>query len=236
MSRAAAAASTDATLSALSLSGLADFGFDPAIIEYEINVANSVASLSVNATPSDHNATLSVNGKGVENSSDSAPIALAEGTPTTITVVVTAEDANTEQTYTITVNRVPEDILKLPSDFAFTSETLTLSPAFDPDTMYYKLNADKSLVHVPTIPNRKGVTVEVRANGIPLPKDRMVELERNTPSIITITLTPDFMTSPLSSAVKSTARDQVAAAEDATGNTYTITVLPPWPMVSGTLE
>ncbi|TGG96540.1 MAG: cadherin-like beta sandwich domain-containing protein, partial [Aphanocapsa feldmannii 277cV] len=233
VSRAGAAASTDTTLSTLSLSGLADFGFDPAIIDYEINVANSVASLSVNANPSEPKATLKVNGKAVENGSDSAPIALADGAPTSIAVLVMAEDANTEQIYTITVNRVPEDITKLPSDFTFSSGSLSLSPAFNPDTIYYTLNADESSVDVPTIPNRKGVTVEVRVNGMPLPEDRMVELERNTATIITITLRPDFITSPLPAAVKSRSRAQVAAAEDTTtANTYTITVLPPWPMAS----
>ncbi|TGG91597.1 MAG: cadherin-like beta sandwich domain-containing protein, partial [Aphanocapsa feldmannii 277cV] len=88
VSRAAATASKDATLSALSLSGLDDFGFDPAIIAYEINVANSIASISVNATPYDPNATLSVNDKAVENSSDSTPIDLIEDDETSIRVVV----------------------------------------------------------------------------------------------------------------------------------------------------
>ena len=234
VSCAAVTASKDATLSALSLSDLGDFGFDPAITAYEINVANSIASISVNATPYDPSATLSVNDKAVENSTDSTPIDLIEDDETSIRVVVTAENASTKQTYTIKVNRVPKDIMKLPSDFAFTSGTL--NPDFDPDITKYTLNADESSVRVPEIPNRKGVTVEVRVNDKPLANNREVLLERNTPTIITINLTTDFMTPPLSPAGKLMAKAQVSAAEDTTANTYTITVLPPWPMVSGTLE
>ncbi|TGG85773.1 MAG: cadherin-like beta sandwich domain-containing protein, partial [Aphanocapsa feldmannii 288cV] len=94
--RAAANASSDATLSTLSLSpGSLNETFASATTTYTANVLNSVASLTLTATPTNNNAslTLTVDDNDVESTSSgsaSADIALSEGDITTITIKVTA--------------------------------------------------------------------------------------------------------------------------------------------------
>ena len=94
-------ASTDATLSALSLSGIA-LTFDTATTSYSVSVANSVGETTVTATVNDDGATHVVKLGGVVD--DDGTVALAVGA-NVITVEVTAEDGNTTQTYTVTVTR-----------------------------------------------------------------------------------------------------------------------------------
>ncbi len=94
-------ASTDATLSALALSGVS-LTFDSATTGYTANVANTVTETTVTATANDNGATHVVKLGGVVD--DDGTVALAVGA-NVITVEVTAEDGNTTQTYTVTVTR-----------------------------------------------------------------------------------------------------------------------------------
>ena len=93
-------ASSDATLSALSLSqGRLSPSFVSGTLAYTASVAHSVSSLIV--TPNnDANATATVNG-----ASTATPVTLAVGR-NTVTVHVTAQDGTTAQNYTVTVTRV----------------------------------------------------------------------------------------------------------------------------------
>jgi len=93
-------ASSDATLSALSLSqGRLSPSFVSGTLAYTASVAHSVSSLIV--TPNnDANATATVNG-----ASTATPVTLAVGR-NTVTVHVTAQDGTTTQNYTVTVTRV----------------------------------------------------------------------------------------------------------------------------------
>ncbi|WP_347850230.1 BspA family leucine-rich repeat surface protein [Planktomarina sp.] len=93
-------ASSDATLSALSLSsGSLSPGFASGTLAYTASVANSVSSLIVTPTTNDANATATVNG-----ASPATPVTLALGS-NTVTVQVTAQDGVTTQSYTVTVTR-----------------------------------------------------------------------------------------------------------------------------------
>ena len=119
VTRAAAALSSDATLSALTLSGI-DFGaFLPGTTDYTAMVGNDVESTTVTATAAD------VAGASVViTATPNAPtgtnnnvVALNEG-GNTITVTVTAEDTTTTEVYTVTVTREgepEEDMFALPT-------------------------------------------------------------------------------------------------------------------------
>ena len=98
------AASTDATLSALSLSaGTLKPAFAAGTISYTAEVPNSVSSVTVTATKSHPDATAPVIKLGGTVDADGA-VALAVGA-NVITVEVTAEDGATTETYTVTVTR-----------------------------------------------------------------------------------------------------------------------------------
>jgi hypothetical protein len=93
------APSSDATLKSLTISpGALSLYFTPGVTSYTANVANSVPSVSVSATPTDANARVSVTGA----------TSLQVGA-NTITVTVTAEDGVATQTYTIVVTRAAAD-------------------------------------------------------------------------------------------------------------------------------
>ena len=97
VTRSSPGASTVATLSALSLSGVTlNEVWAATTYAYTADVGNSVASTTVAATATDDAATVTL--------PDPNPVALAEGT-TTITVTVTAGDGTTTQAYTVTVTR-----------------------------------------------------------------------------------------------------------------------------------
>jgi hypothetical protein len=100
-----AAPSTDATLSGLTLSsGVLEQVFQSSQLAYTADRGYLQQSISVIPVANDANATLTVNGAAVASGSPSAAIALIEG-DTLISVVVTAQDGTTTQTYTVTVTR-----------------------------------------------------------------------------------------------------------------------------------
>ena len=96
--------SNDATLSSLSLSGI-DFGaFDPATTAYRVDVANSVASTEVSATPSDANAAVTIGPADADADTSGHQIALEAGA-NRIRVEVQSTDGLVTETYTVRVNR-----------------------------------------------------------------------------------------------------------------------------------
>ncbi len=97
--------SSNADLSNLTLStGTLTPAFAAATINYSASVANAVTSITATPTASDVNATITVNGSPVTSGSPSASIPLSVGA-NVITTVVTAQDAITTKTYTVTVTR-----------------------------------------------------------------------------------------------------------------------------------
>ncbi len=96
---------TDATLDWIQLSaGELSPNFEYNIFNYTASVAYSVDSISLTPELNDDNATISINGVEAINRQESAPISLDEG-ENTISVVVTAEDNSTTETYTVIVTR-----------------------------------------------------------------------------------------------------------------------------------
>ena len=94
--------STDATLSGLTLSGVAFGAFDSATTGYTANVANYVDETTVAPTTNDDGATYVVKLDGVADDDGVVPLSVGSNT---ITIEVTAEDGNATQTYTVTVTR-----------------------------------------------------------------------------------------------------------------------------------
>ena len=98
-------ASTDATLSALSLSGVTlSPGFAADTLTYTASVDNAVDSTTVTATANDDGATVATLPADADDAMDGHQVALAVG-DTTVSVTVTAADGTTMQTYTVTVTR-----------------------------------------------------------------------------------------------------------------------------------
>jgi len=113
VTRAAAAASTDATLSGLAFStGSLDQIFQSNQTAYTASVGLIVSSISVTATTTDTQASLTINGIAVVSGVGSPSIALVEGA-NAITIVVTSEDGSITKTYTLTVTQgdVPSDAI-----------------------------------------------------------------------------------------------------------------------------
>jgi hypothetical protein len=93
--------SNDATLSALAASGVTlSPAFSSSVTSYSANVFNSKTSVSIAATSSNSNAVVSING----DNTLTKDVNLVVGS-NTITILVTAEDTITTETYTITLNR-----------------------------------------------------------------------------------------------------------------------------------
>ena len=94
----------DATLSALTVNGASVPGFDADRTSYERGTAHSVSEVTVAATTADAAATVAYSGTDADSSTDGHQLALSAGR-NSITVTVTAEDGNTTEVYTVSVNR-----------------------------------------------------------------------------------------------------------------------------------
>ena len=95
---------TDATLSALTVSaGAISPVFAPGTTSYTLTVSSDATT--VTPTVNQANATVTVEGATVASSTASASLPLVVGN-TVISIVVTAQDGSTSQTYTVTVSRV----------------------------------------------------------------------------------------------------------------------------------
>ena len=100
-----AAANNDASLSALSVSGVTmDQAFQSNQLSYTASVNYLIGSARITATTTNSAATLIVNGVTTTSGEQTTALALAEG-DNTLTVAVTAADGSTTQTYTIAISR-----------------------------------------------------------------------------------------------------------------------------------
>ena len=193
----AAPPSTDATLSALTLSGI-DFGtFASGTTSYSAQVANSVSQTTVTPTVNDSGASYLIKLGGVEDAD--GVISLSVGS-NVITIEVTAEDDDTTETYTATVTRAS------PSTDATLSE-LTLSDVdfgtFASGTTSYSAQVANSVSHTtvkPTV-NDSEASYAIKLGGV-TDADGVVSLSVGS-NVITV---------------------EVTAEDDNTTRTYTVTV------------
>ena len=103
------APSTDSNLSNLAVSaGSLNPSFTAGTLNYTVDVASSVDTITISAVKSDPNAVMSSSGGVIAPPGDptgSVSVPLGLGTSTSIAITVTAEDRVTTKTYRITVNR-----------------------------------------------------------------------------------------------------------------------------------
>ena len=164
VTRARGGASTDATLSGLTISpGTLSETFAPGDTDYTASVANSVTSVTVTPTASDSNATITVAGIAVTSGSASGAQALDVGA-NAIEIIVTAEDVATTETYTITVTRAASALTDATlSRLIITdgTKTLKLTPSFDSNTEDYTASVANSMssVHVILAVSQAGATI-----------------------------------------------------------------------------
>ena len=99
-----ATASTDATLSALTVSPKDISGFAADRTSYEVGVASTVTQATITATTNDSTATVAYSTTDADGTAADHQVDLSAGR-NAVTVTVTAEDATTTGTYTLSINR-----------------------------------------------------------------------------------------------------------------------------------
>ena len=181
--------SANATLSALSLSGVEVGSFASGTTSYSATVANMVATTPVTATPTHAAATVAIADPDGSTAGASRTVNLDVG-DTAITVTVTAEDGQTTQTYTVTVTRAMPS-----SSNDATLEALALSGldigTFDAATTHYAATAAESVAAttVTATPNDTGASVVIAdADGSTSGTARAVALDYGS-NTITATVT-----------------------------------------------
>ena len=189
--------STDATLSSLALSGVT-LEFDPVTTTYTAEVGNDLAETTVTPTVNHDGATYVVRLDGADDGI--IPLSVGENV---ISVLVTAEDRETTRTYTVTVTRA-EATPERSSDATLSGLALSgVTLAFDPATTTYTAEVGNDLAEttVTPTPNDDGATYAVRLDGA-ADDDGVVPLSvgENVISVL------------------------VAAEDDETTRTYTVTV------------
>jgi len=196
--------SSNALLSNLTISvGSLNPVFDPATNSYGDAVSYMTTSGTVTATTADANATLTVNGAVVPSGSPSYSFDLNVG-PNTVTIVVTAQDGTTTDTYTVTVTRAPSNNADL-ANLKINNGTVPLTPSFNFATTSYTASVPNSTTSIKVIPNTHDATATVTING------NAVASGSPSPSIAL-------------SVGNNTVTTVVTAADGTTTKTYTITV------------
>ena len=156
--------SNNATLSNLTINpGTLTPPFASGTTGYAATVSNATTSLTVTPTATDANATITVNNTVVASSNASGPIALNVGN-NVISVVVTAQDGTTTDTYTISVSRAPSSIVTLSN---LTISSGTLNPVFNSSTLSYVASVSNATTSVTVTPTTADPTEIVTVNGAP---------------------------------------------------------------------
>ena len=136
------AGSADASLSALSLSGVTlTPAFASGTIAYTASVANSVTETTVTATARDENASVEVTSEDADDQTLGDQVALAVG-ETTVAIEVIAEDGETTRTYMVTVTRAGSANASLSS---LSLSGVTLKPVFASGVTVYTASVANSV-------------------------------------------------------------------------------------------
>ena len=174
-------------MSALSLSGMTlSPAFASGTVEYTASVANSVTETTVMASASDANASVEVKVNGVVDQDGIVPLAV--GADNVITVVVTAQDGESTQTYTVTVTRAGSADATL-SGLSLSGVTLT--PVFASGTTAYTASVAHGVTETTVAATAvAGASYEVKLNGI-VDQDGVVPLEVGTGNVISVVVTAE---------------------------------------------
>ena len=137
--------SSDATLSALSLSGVTLApAFASGTFPYTASVGNSVSSTTVTATTNHASANAVIAPADADSNISGHQVNLGVG-DTVITAEVTAEDGIATETYTVTVTRAPAGASNVATLRTLTLSGVTLVPAFASGTITYTTSAANSV-------------------------------------------------------------------------------------------
>ena len=196
----------NANLRDLSLSGDAVLSpqFDAATTSYAASVANSIGGVSVTPAADDFLAAVTVDGTAVAEGASSAEIALVAGVPKDILVVITAQDAMTMKTYTVTAHRGEAANANADLTGLSVSGGAVLSPQFDAATTSYA--AVVNVRGITVTPTASDSNALVTVDGVAVASGAQsgeIALEHNTPKNILVVIT---------------------AADGTTIKTYTVTV------------
>ncbi len=173
--------SNDATLLGLSLSGSADGStfdraarlkpaFAPGTTAYAAIVQDDVTHVRVTPTANDARATITVNGQTATSGSAGGAIPVTLGT-TTVSVVVTASDGATTETYTISFATVSTDAtlsglsVSASADGTTFDRAASLSPSFSSGALGYTLEVRDDVSHVKVTPTTSDAGDTVTVNG-----------------------------------------------------------------------
>ena len=192
------AGSGDASLSALSLSGVTlSPVFASGTMAYTTSVVHAVTETTVTATAV-AGAAYVVKLNGVVDQDGIVPLAVGDGN--VIAVVVTAQDGKTTQSYSVTVTRAGSADATLS---ALSLSGVTLSPAFASGTTEYTASVGHAVAETTvTATAVAGVAYEVKLNGV-VDQDGIVPLAVGDKNVISVV---------------------VAAQDGETTETYSVTV------------
>ena len=198
-----AALSDNADLGGLTISsGTLSPQFSSSVITYTASVDNSVTQVTVTPTASDSLAAITVNGNDVISGNDYIITSLTVGEPTTVTVIVTAQDSTTK-TYTITLTRAA---LSDNADLGgLTISSGTLSPQFSSSVITYTASVDNSVTQVTVTPTASDSLAAITVNDNTVTSGNgyiVTSLIAGEPNTVTVIVT----------------------AQDSTTKTYTITL------------
>ena len=179
------AGSSEANLSALSLSGVTlTPAFATGTTAYTASVGHRVTETTVTASASDANASVAVKVNGVAD--EDGVVVLAVGDGNVIAVVVTAQDGQTTQTYTVTVMRAGSSDATLS---ALSLSGVTLTPAFASGTVEYTASVANSVTETTVMATTAaGAAYEVKLNGV-VDQDGVVGLAVGSGNVIAVVVT-----------------------------------------------
>ncbi|MEO3998342.1 cadherin-like beta sandwich domain-containing protein [Mesorhizobium sp. CAU 1732] len=156
------APSGDARLTGLATSaGSIDPAFTPTVFGYGLTVGHEVDSLSVTPTVAEATATVTVDGQAVTSGSASQPVALAVGA-NVITILVTAQDGTSTQSYTVTATRAPSGDARLTG---LATSVGSIDPAFTPTVLAYALAVGHEVDSLSVTPTVAEATATVTVDG-----------------------------------------------------------------------
>lgn len=138
--------------------------FGAGVLNYSLSVDNAVSTTTVQPEATASTSGITVNGVEVASGDSSAAIGLSVGS-NPIAVVVTAQSGAT-RTYTVTVNRAPNDDTTLS---ALTLAAGALTPVFTPANSAYSLAVANNVASTTVTPTVGGFTSSVKVNGTTVP-------------------------------------------------------------------